>query len=418
MSIAILILALVTLVSFSAILSASETSLFSLSSFTINTYKDSLDKRKKKIAALLNNPRDLLVTIMMLNIGANILVQNTVSSLFSNLTSWLVKVGVPLVIILFFGEIIPKSIALPNNKFISYRVAPFVAFVFKIVKPIRLFITKITGYVSRLMFFFLKKEKPLSIEEIQHVIEKSKEQNVLTIEEMGLIKGYLDLHDSNIKEHMRPREEILYFDINRPIQELISLFVDKKCSRVPVCKESLNEIIGVISIKNFFLNKNKIQIGSDLKPFLRKPYFAPETMQAWTLLNELRQFKENLALVVDEYGSIIGLITQEDLTKQVLGEISDKSDEFKTYTFSKQNEIIASSKMEIDDLEKLFNVKIKRESTAVTVGGFLIDELGDIPQAGYKIIKDNLLFYVLSSDPNRVRRVYIRLLKQPKKKKK
>ena len=417
MSLAILILALICLVCFSAVLSASETSLFSLSSFTVNTYKESSNKRKKMIARLLHRPRDLLVTIMMLNIGANILVQNTVSSLFGNLTSWLLKVGIPLVITLFFGEVIPKSIALPNNKFISYRVIPFINFVAKIFKPIRVVITKVTGYVSRLMFFFLKKENPLSIDELEHVIERSEKENILTLEEMDLIKGYLNLHNSNIKEHMRPRDEILYYDITRPIEELISLFVDKECSRVPVCKGELDEILGILSLKSFFLYKNKIEVSTDLKPFLKKPFFVAETMQAWALLTEMRQLRENMAIVVDEYGSIIGLVTQEDLTKEVLGKISDKIDETRKYTFSKQNELIASSKMEIDDLEKLFNVKIERKSNAVTIGGFLIDEIGEIPQAGEKIIKGNLLFYVLSSDPNRVRRVYIRLLKHPKKKK-
>ncbi|NGX62653.1 MAG: Hemolysin C [Candidatus Anoxychlamydiales bacterium] len=356
MSIVLLILALFCLICFSAVLSASETSLFSLSSFTINTYKTDVNKRKRLIAKLLHRPKDLLVTIMMLNIFANILVQNAVSSLFGNISSWALKVGIPLVLTLFFGEVIPKSIALPNNKFISYHLSPFVSFISKIIKPIRIVITKLTSYVSRVMFFFLKKEKPLSIEEIEHVIDKSKEENLLTTDEIDLVKGYLNLHDSNVKELMRPRDEILYYDINAPLDELIHLFADKQCSRVPVCDNNVDEMLGIISLKNFFIYKDSLKSTQDLKKYLKKPFFVAESMQAFALLIELRDRRENIAIVVDEYGSIIGLITQEDLTNQVLGKISDKKDEKQKYTISKQNEIIASGKMEIDDLEDQFGI--------------------------------------------------------------
>lgn len=415
MSIVLLILALFCLISFSAVLSASETSLFSLSSFTINAYKTNPDKRKNLISKLLSTPRDLLVTIMMLNIFSNILVQNTVSSIFGELSSWLLKVGIPLVLTLFFGEIIPKSIALPNNKFIAYHLAPMISVVSKIVKPIRIVLTKVTSYVSRAMFFFLKKEKPLSIEELEHVVEKSEEENLLTSDEMDLITGYLSLHDSNVKEFMTPREEILYYDINTPIDELILLFSEKKCTRAPVCDAKLDDILGMISLKSFFLYKDELKSSHDLKKYLKKPFFAAETMNAFSLLLELRDRRENIAIVVDEYGSIIGLITQEDLTNEVLGKMADKKDKKLEYSKTKQNEIIASGKMEIDEVEDLFNIKLDRKSTSVTIGGFLIDEMGDIPKAGDKLEKNNLLFYVLSADPNRVRRVYIRLLKPSKK---
>jgi putative hemolysin len=411
------IIILISLISLSAVLSASETSLFSLSTFTLKTYKNDADKRKRLIAKLLYRPRELLVTIIMLNVFANILIQNTVSSIFGSFSSWLLKVGLPLFLILFIGEVIPKSVALPNNKSISYRIAPFIYFIGKLIKPFRIVITKITGFISRFMFFFLKKETPLSIEELQNAIEKSGEEKILTYDEKDLITGYLNLHDSNIKEHMRPRDEILYYDINTPIEKLIELFIDKQCSRVPVCDSTIDNIIGIISLKRFFLHKDEFKDPKKLKAYLKQPYFVVETMKAWSLLLELRQARENIAIVVDEYGSVIGIITQEDLTEQIIGKISSKKDENIKYSYSGKNEIIASGKMELDELERLFDIKIERKSSAVTIGGLLIDEIGDIPVAGDKVRKDNLLFYILSCDPNRVRRVYIRLIKPIKKRK-
>jgi len=417
MNIILMILLLICLLFLSAVLSASETSLFSLSTFTLNIYKCDIDKRKRLIAKLLCHPRDLLVTILMLNIFANILIQNTVSSIFGTFPSWLLKVGVPLALTLFFGEIIPKSIALPNNKAIAYRIVPFIFFVGKIIKPIRIVLTKLTGFISRFMFFFLKEETPMTIKELEHAIEKSEEEKILTYDETDLITGYLNLHDSSIKEHMRPRDEILFYDINDPIDELISLFSDKQCTRVPVCETKIDNIIGIISLKRFFLYKDEITSNDNLKKYLKKPFFVVETMKSWSLLMELRQTRENIAIVVDEYGSVVGIITQEDLTEQVLGKISSKKDENIKYSFSRKNEIIASGKMEIDELEGLFDIKIERKSNAVTVGGFLIDEIGEIPISGHKIERGNLLFKVLSAEPNRVKKVYIRLIKSTKKRK-
>ncbi|MFA6502602.1 MAG: hemolysin family protein, partial [Parachlamydiales bacterium] len=390
---------------------------FYLSFFTVNAYKNDVDKRKKLIHKLLLHPKDLLVTILILNVLANILIQNVVSSIFDTFPSWLLKVGVPLAITLFFGEIIPKSVALANNKDIACYLAPFINFSSRIIKPLRILITKVAGFVSRTMFFFLKKEKPLTIEELEYVISVSEEQKILTSDETDLIEGYLGLYDSNIKENLRPRDEVLFFDINSPKDELIKIFSDKEYSRVPVCDDKLDNILGVISLKRFFLHQAEITINKDLLKFLKKPLFVVETMKSWDLFLEFRKNREDIAIVVDEYGSVTGIITLEDLIEQVVGNISDKKNEGARYTYCSKDEIIASGKMEIDELENLFDIDIKRKSNAVTIGGFLIDELGDIPSAGEKITVDSLHFQILAADPNRIKKVYIRLVKQPKKRK-
>ncbi|OGN59606.1 MAG: hypothetical protein A3F40_01890 [Chlamydiae bacterium RIFCSPHIGHO2_12_FULL_27_8] len=417
MNVFLLVFLLFVLIGFSAIFSASETSLFSLSSFTIKTYKESNIARKKKIAKLLSKPRDLLVTILILNITANILIQNTVSSIFGNISSWVLKVGVPLILTLLFGEVIPKSLALTNNKKVANFVSGFIAFVFILIKPVRIFLTKITSYISRLMFFFLKKEHPLNIDELKHVIKETKNSNILSDEEKELIQGYLHLNSSSLKENLRPKDEIIFYDINKPITELIDLFVNKELSRVPICDKQIDNILGILSLKRFFLNFEKIKEARDLKDFLKKPLFVPDSMNSYALLNKLRESRENIAIVVDEYGTVIGLITQEDLFENVIGKISDTKDIKQKYTFTSKDVIIASSKMTMEEINEIFNVDIENPTNAVTIGGFLIDKLKKIPQSGTKLVIDNLLFYVLASEPNRVRRVYIRKLKDNKRKK-
>lgn len=407
-----MILALALLLFFSAFLSFSETALFSLPSFTLRSYKYDPDLRKRLIAHLLESPRELLVTIMMLNILANILVQNTVSSIFGEFSSWLLKVGVPLLLTLFIGEIIPKSIAIGNNKAIAYRVAPIIAFVARITSPIRKVFTHITEYISRLLFFFLKKEKPISTDELQHIIASSKETGVLNFDETELISGYLDLEDAYVKEKMRPKDEILFYNINDPLPEMIHLFVDLKCSRLPVCDGGLEKILGVLSVKSFFFNQEKIKASKDLIAILEKPFYVPETIKGTDLLQKLREHHQKLALVVDEYGSISGLITQEDLMETVIGEIEDQRDTKELYVRSSNDVLIVSGKLELSDFEDIFDTELKNKSSAVTLGGWLIEQFEDIPQSGEKFVNEDFLFYILEADEKTIKRVYIRRLKK------
>lgn len=411
----LLIIVLVFLILCSALFSGSETAFFSLSSFQLKSYRRSQDPKKIMIYRLLEKPRELLVTIMMLNVMANILVQNVVSSIFGTFSSWLLTAGLPLALTLIFGEIIPKSIALPNNQFVAHTVVPFISKVAQFLGPVRVFLTRTTSYISRFIFFFLRKEKDISLDELEHGLKTSKAKGVLHMDESELIQGYLDLHNSIVKEVMRPREEVVYYDIHEPFSKLISHFVDQECSRVPVCDGDLENLLGIISTRRFFFHSEQMHKTDDLKKILKKPLFVPESSNAFAALTLLRDKKESFAMVVDEYGSISGLLTQEDLIESVVGEIVDRRDTKNRYTRSSEDVIIASGKLELDELEDLFDVKLESDINSVTVGGWLTERMGDIPQAGAKYMTDDFLFYVLAADPNRVRRVYIRYLKSKRK---
>jgi CBS domain containing-hemolysin-like protein len=321
-------------------------------------------------------------------------------------------VGVPLALTLFLGEVIPKSIGLVNNTRISYRVAPVMSFFQKMLTPLRKAVVSITNVVSRVLFFFLKKEDEISIDELQHALRTSRQYGVLQAEEAELIQGYLALQESTVKERMRPREEVLYFDQSEPLTRLIHLFVDQECSRIPVCKEGLDQIVGVMTCRQFFLHRESIESVSDLDKIIEKPFFVPETVPAKVLLRQFYDRQESFAIVVDEYGSVSGIIALEDLVETVIGEIADRRDEKNLFTISGDDVIIASGKMELSDLEKLFDIPFVSKNNMVTVGGYLTEKMGDIPKSGSKLITDDCLFHVLAAEPTRVRRVYIRRLRK------
>ncbi len=374
-------------------------------------FKQDSDKRKQLVASLLANPRDLLITILMLNVLVNILVQNVVSNIFGDQSHWALNVGLPLALTLIFGEVIPKSIGLANNAQISYRVAPIMNTAKRLLLPIRFVLGYVTQRISRILFFFLQREREISIDELQHALKASRDYGVLNHEEAELIRGYLKLEDQSVKELMRPREEVLFFDTEEPLERLIHLFVDQECSRIPICKESLDNIVGIMTSRLFFIHREAIKDVADLQPILKKPFFVPESMGAKALLGQLYDKEESLAIVVDEYGSVSGIIALEDLVETVVGEIVDRRDEKSRYTKSSSDVIIASGKLELAEFEELFDIPLHSENNMVTLGGWLTEQLGDIPKAGTKYVTPDFLFHVLASDATRVRRVYIRRLK-------
>lgn len=376
----------------------------------VKSFRTSSDLRKQKVAELLRSPRDLLIMMIMFNTMVNILIQNVTSSLFGDFSGWSLNVGVPLALTLIFGEVLPKSFGMANNTTFSYRVAPFLCRAKHFFQPVSKILIAPTQVISQLMFFFLKKEEEISLDELNHTLKTSREYGILHEDEAELVQGYLNLQGSQVKELMRPREEMLFFDLKEPLSKLVHLFVDQKCSRLPVCEDNLDNVVGMINAKLYFLNLDKLKESKDLKEILKKPFFVPEAMSAEGLLRQMYERKESLALVVDEYGSISGLVALEDLVERVVGEIKDARDAPSRYTKAGDDVIIASGKMEVVEFEELFATKLVSPNHMVTVGGWLIEKLGDIPKSGEKCTFDGFLFHVLAADSKRIRRLYIRRL--------
>lgn len=391
--------------------SASEAALFSLSSIKVKSFKTSSNANERLIAQLLAQPRDLLVTVFLLNTIVNILLQNVTSHTFGDSGGWLMAVGLPFVLLLVFGEIVPKYIGIQNNVNFSKKTVQILHVLQNLLYPIKTFIIYILSPISRILFFFLKEDADISREELHHVLRKSEEAGVLNHEERDLIWGYVNLQDTTVREIMRPREEILYYDIQEPLSKLIHLFVDKQCTRLPICEKDIEHVFGIIDAKQYFLHRHVIKESKDLLNFVWRPYYIPETTPSRALLRRLDESGQEMALVVDEYGSISGLITYEDIVEVVVGKISDLRDQKVIFTQAGKDELIASGKMELEEFNQLFDSNLQSESM-VTLGGWLTEQLGDIPKSGTKLETNNFLFQVLAADPNRIRRIYVRKLKK------
>lgn len=404
----LLLFAILLLTFFSAYFSSSEVALFSLSSLQIKTFNHSHNARTKLIGRLLLKPRDLLVTVFMMNTLVNILLQNVVSDVFDEYTSWGLKVGIPLIITLVFGEIIPKNIGIQHNLTLSYYVAPTINVIQNLCTPIRKLIIAVTTPISRMMFFYLKKGDPISKEELRHTLKTSEKHGVLRAEEAELVRGYLILQEASVKEVMRPKDDVLFYNLLEPLSKLIFLMKDRECSRLPVCEGDIEKVVGVISAKEFFVVRDQIKQPKDLLPYLSKPFYVPESMPARSLLRKFSEHKVKLALVVDEYGSIEGLITEEDISELVVGDIADLRDTTQSFTSSGKDEIIAGGRLDLTEFTNIFNEELPNPNNMVTIGGWLMERMGTVPKNGDKYETEHFFFHVLRADPNRVRRIYIR----------
>lgn len=404
----IFLLILIGLTFLSAFFSASEISFFSLPATKVKTFTLSNDLPKRIIARLLSKPRDLLVTIYMVNTLVNIMLQNVSSSLFGVTSSWGLRVGVPLFITLILGETIPKYLAIHNNETIAKKVAPTISFLTKALGPIREFIVKITTPISNTLFFFLKNEEPISNDELQHVLHSSKETGVLHLEEVELIDGYLQLSTLPAKEVMRPREDVIFYDLSDPLSKLTYLLVDEECSRIPVCEGGLDHVKGVLNANTFFVHRHKMKSPKDIISLLDRPFFLPETMSARLMLKRFDESNELLALVVDEHRSVAGLLSREDLYEVVIGPIADRRDQKPLFTRDGKDVVIASGKLELSTFNDIFSSSLESKNHMVTLGGWLTEKFGDIPKSGQTLETEEFLFKILASEPHRIKRVYIR----------
>jgi CBS domain containing-hemolysin-like protein len=240
--------------------------------------------------------------------------------------------------------------------------------------------------------------------EIEHVIKTSKNQGVLTTDEAELLAGYLNLSDAEVKELMQPKEDIHFYDIDHPIAELERLFVQEECTRVPVCKGDLDHVLGILSSMTYFRERGRKEVVE----MLAKPFYVPETMQAKALLRKMNEIEERIALAVDEYGTISGLIAREDLIAVVIGQIDDPTGAGELYVSAGHHEAIASGKWDLADFNEYFDADLKSKSGMVSIGGWLVEMHGDIPKSGEKIELEGFLFQVLSVQPTRITRLFIK----------
>lgn len=267
------------------------------------------------------------------------------------------------------------------------------------------------GFLDKLLTLFKKGEEPEDIEaileEIRHLIEAGKKQGRFSEEEEKMIERILRLRGTTALDIMVPRTDMLCIPADTSLDALVQVIIQEGHTRIPVYEGDFDHIVGIVHAKDILRFWKKDQGEVNLRPILRPPYFIPETRQVEELLKEFKAKKSHLAIVIDEYGGISGLITIEDILEEIVGEINDEYDiPEKPIEEIGINTISVDAKMDIEEIEQHFNMEIP-EGKYQSVGGFIINLLGRVPIAGEKISSGPLRIEIESANERKIKRVKI-----------
>ena len=402
---------LVVLLLGSGFFSASETSLMSLSKIRIRYMEDEGVKGAKLVGSLIEKSSDLLSSILVGNNIVNIAATSVSTSLFINIFGdggVAIATAVMTVLVLVFGEITPKTIAANSPEKVAVVVSKPISIIMKITKPIVWVFNLLTGIIFKIMGIDNDGVKPfITEEELKAMVNVSHEEGVLEMEEREIINNVFQFGDMQAKEAMIQRLDMVAIDIEDSYDEIIELFKSEKLSRLPVYQESIDDIVGILNIKDIiFLSDEEIE-NFDIKDYVREAFFTYEFKKITQLLEDMKKEKTQMAIVVDEYGGTAGLLTIEDLVEVIVGDIDDEYDEEEEEIVKiNDNEYLVEGSTKISDVNEQLGINLESEEFD-SIGGFIIGYLKRIPEENEIIEVEDVKFKVESIDKNRINKIRI-----------
>ena len=402
---------LVVLLLGSGFFSASETSLMSLSKIRIRYMEDEGVKGAKLVGSLIEKSSDLLSSILVGNNIVNIAATSVSTSLFINIFGdggVAIATAVMTVLVLVFGEITPKTIAANSPEKVAVVVSKPISIIMKITKPIVWVFNLLTGIIFKIMGIDNDGVKPfITEEELKAMVNVSHEEGVLEMEEREIINNVFQFGDMQAKEAMIQRLDMVAIDIEDSYDEIIELFKSEKLSRLPVYQESIDDIVGILNIKDIiFLSDEEIE-NFDIKDYVREAFFTYEFKKITQLLEEMKKEKTQMAIVVDEYGGTAGLLTIEDLVEVIVGDIDDEYDEEEEEIVKiNDNEYLVEGSTKISDVNEQLGINLESEEFD-SIGGFIIGYLKRIPEENEIIEVEDVKFKVESIEKNRINKIRI-----------
>lgn len=406
----------------SALVSGSEVAFFSLSNEDLEDLDDSSSPNAKKVIELVDSPKKLLSTILILNnlinIGIVTLTTFVAWSIYGTNATGIViilvqTIGVTFAIV-FFGEIVPKVYATKAKREFSLIMAPSISFFSIILKPISYFLMAFSNLLERRIE---KRGYSLSVNELNKALDLSTEDT--PSEEKDILRGIVNFGTLTVKQVMQSRMDITAIDVEMDFHELMDRINKSGYSRIPVYEETIDNILGILYIKDLlpFIEKDEDFAWREL---IRKSFFVPENKKVDTLLKDFQQKRVHMAIVVDEYGGTSGLVTLEDLIEEIIGEINDEFDDRDDFFFQEidPSTYIFEGKVSLNDFCKRLELdiqifdEVKGESESL--GGLLLELNSKLPKNGTKIIFEDFQFTVLAVDLRKIKKVKVHLRFQDK----
>ncbi len=397
------LLVLVLLILINAFFAAAEIAFISLNDAKIDKQAKEGNKKAKRIKKMLSEPSKFLATIQIGITLAGFLSSAFAADAFASelapILNELIPIGISvwntisIVIItiilsyfsLVFGELVPKRMGMKNPEKIAFSTVGIIRFIHVITSPIVNFLNFSTNMVCKLFGIGPQDEETVTEEEIRMMVDVGEEKGSIEEEEKELINNVFEFNDKTVSEVMIHRTEVYAIDVNSKLEDILSELKEYKYSRIPVYDESIDNIVGVLFIKDLLAHiysKKEVKI----KKIMRDAYFVSKTKPINELFKEMQKNKQQLAIVLDEYGGTAGIITMEDMIEEIVGNIFDEYDDVeKDYEKIDDNTFLIDGSVSIYDLRKILGVDIP-EGDYDTLSGYLIELLGRIPKDNEKPI--------------------------------
>lgn len=404
---------LIILLMLSAFFSSSETALTTVNKIRLRSLADEGNKRAALVLDVTENHTSKMLSAIL--IGNNI-VNISASSLSATLAyafgGYMVSIATAVltVAILVFGEITPKNYATINAEKISLRYIKVIWIFMTVMTPV-IFIINL---FSRGIMFLLRVDpnagsKTITEDELRTIVDVSHEDGVIETGEKELIYNVFDLNDANAKDIMVPRVHVTFANVDDTYEELIEIFREDKFTRLPVYEENPDNIVGIINMKDLLLYDRNQPFS--VREIMREPYFTYEYKSISELLVEMRSATFNIAIVLDEYGEMAGIVTLEDILEEIVGEIHDEYDAPEDEPLQKlgEREYIIEGSMSLDDVNDRIGTKLESDDYD-SLGGLIIDRLDRIPEEGDEVCTDDGIRLVVEKlEKNRVETVHVYL---------
>ena len=404
------IIVLIILLVLSGFFSMSETALMALSKIRIRHMVEEGVKGAKLVEKLTEDPNKLLGAILIGNNIVNILASSLATTLFVDMVGASgvgIATAVMTVLVLIFGEITPKSIAKQKSEEVSIKVSKPINIIVKILKPFIGIFSFISSLFIRLLGGDPKATEPfITEEELRTMVGVSEEEGVLEDVEKEMIFNVFDFADSQAKDVMVQRVDIVAVDTEATYEEVLEVIKTEQFSRIPVYNQTIDDIVGVLYVKDLIIaGQNKE--GFKVSDYMREPYYTFEFKKIKELFNEMKKTRNHLSVVLDEYGGTVGIVTIEDLIEEVFGDIEDEYDDYdKEIEVVKEDEYIVDGSAKLDDISELIGVNMESEEFD-SVGGLIIGELGRFPDNKEEVTLNKIRFVVEEVDKNRIKKVRI-----------
>ena len=402
------IVSLVILIALSSFFSMSETALMSLSRIRLRHMVEAEVLGAELVEKLTKDPNRLLGTILIgnsvANIGASAMATVLATNIFGN-SGVGIATGIITVLVLIFGEITPKSIAKQKSEAVALRVARPIEFVVMIFKPLVYIFTAISSLFIRILGGDPNEAKSfITQEELKTMVGVSEEEGVLENAEKEMIFNVFEFADLQVKDIMVQRVDIISVDKEASYDEVMDVIKNEQFSRIPVYNQTIDNIIGVLNIKDFATIEN-LREDFNISKYIRDPFYTFEFKRIVELFKEMKKTRNHIAIVLDEYGGTVGLVTIEDLVEEIVGEIEDEYDEEKNpIEVIKENEYLVEGSLRLHDISDLIGINIDSEEFD-SVGGLMIEDLGRMPEEQEEVTVNNIRFIAEEIEKNRIKKV-------------